>query len=176
CQRSERAVGAAIRAAVASGIIKREEVVVCTKGGYIPLDGAPPPTKEAYHEFLEEEYFNPGVMKPAEVVAGGHCLSPRYLDDQIERSRSNLGLDVIDIYYIHNPEQQLEVMPRHDALAVIRSAFAALEAQVSKGTVASYGCATWNGFRVGPQARNYLSLEELVSIAHEAGGDGHHVK
>src|SRR5436305_14563766 len=71
CQRSERAVGAAIREAIASGVIKREEVVVCTKGGYIPLDGAPPPTKEAYHEFLEEEYFNPGVMKPAEVVAGG---------------------------------------------------------------------------------------------------------
>jgi aryl-alcohol dehydrogenase-like predicted oxidoreductase len=176
CQRSERAVGAAIKEAVASGIIKREEVVVCTKGGYIPLDGAPPTTKEAYHEFLEAEYFAPGVMKSAEVIAGGHCLSPRYLDDQIDRSRNNLGLDVIDVYYIHNPEQQFEVMPRPDALAVIRNAFATMEAQVSKGSIASYGCATWNGFRVAPQARNYLSLEELVSIAREAGGDGHNFK
>ncbi len=38
CQRSERAVGEAIRNAIAMRAIKREEVVVCTKGGYIPLE------------------------------------------------------------------------------------------------------------------------------------------
>jgi len=176
CQRSERAVGTAIKGAIASGTIKREEVVVCTKGGYIPLDGAPPPTKEAYHSFLDSEYFIRGVMRPSDVVAGGHCLSPRYLDDQIERSRNNLGLEVIDVYYIHNPEQQLEAMPRDYALAVIRDAFAAMEAQVGRGSIASYGCATWNGLRVASPARNHLSLEELVSIARETGGDGHHFK
>jgi len=176
CQRSERAVGAALREAIAGGTVKREEVVVCTKGGYIPLEGAPPTTKEGYREFLDAEYFERGVMKPGEVVAGGHCLSPRYLEDQLERSRNNLGLDVIDIYYIHNPEQQLEALARPAVLSAMRDAFAAMEAQVGKGRIGAYGCATWNGFRVTPEAKNHLSLEELVSIAREVGGASHHFK
>jgi aryl-alcohol dehydrogenase-like predicted oxidoreductase len=176
CQRSERAVGTAIRESIAAGTVRREEVVVCTKGGYIPLEGSPPTTKEAYRDFLDIEYFERGVIKPDEVVAGGHCMSPRYLEDQIDRSRNNLGLDVIDIYYIHNPEQQLEAAARPDVLAVMRNAFAAMEAQVKKGSIANYGCATWNGFRVAPEAKNHLSLSELVSIAREVGGTSHHFK
>lgn len=176
CQRSERAVGTAIRESIAAGAVKREEVVVCTKGGYIPLESSPPTTKEAYREFLDNEYFDRGLIKPEEVVAGGHCLSPRYLEDQIDRSRNNLGLDVIDIYYVHNPEQQLDAMPRSDVLAVMRNAFAAMEAQVMKGRIGAYGCATWNGFRVSPEARNHLSLSELTTIAREVGGASNHFR
>jgi aryl-alcohol dehydrogenase-like predicted oxidoreductase len=176
CQRSERAVGEALRDVIISGSIKREEVVVCTKGGYIPLDRTPPATKEGYRGFLESEYFAPGVMQPAEVVSGGHCLAPRYLADQIERSRNNLGLSVIDVYYLHNPEQQLEAVQRENFLTVVRDAFAALEEQVHRGAIGTYGCATWNGFRVPPDSRNYLSLEELVSIAREVAGADHHFR
>jgi hypothetical protein len=42
--------------------------------------------------------------------------------------------------------------------------------------IGNYGCATWNGFRVLPDARNHLSLEELVSVAREVGGEHHHFK
>lgn len=176
CQRSERAIGEALRDTILSGSIKREEVVVCTKGGYIPLDRTPPATKEGYRGFLESEYFAPGVMQPGEVVSGGHCMTPRYLADQIERSRNNLGLSVIDVYYLHNPEQQLEGVHRQDFLTVVRDAFAALEEQVHRGVIGNYGCATWNGFRVPPDSRNHLSLEELVSIARDVAGVDHHFR
>ena len=176
CQRSERAVGAAIRNGVAMRAIKRDEIVVCTKGGYIPLDRNPPPSKDAYRQFLDAEYFGRDVMQPADVVSGGHCLTPGYLDDQIERSRANLGIEVIDVYYLHNPEQQIEVLDRPTFLTVMRDAFVALERQVKRGTIGVYGCATWNGFRMPATARNHLSLEELVSIAREAGGAKHHFK
>ena len=176
CQRSERAIGAAIRNAIAMRAVKREEIVVCTKGGYIPLDKTAPPTKEAYREFLASEYFRRSVMQPSEVIAGGHCLAPAYLDDQIERSRNNLGLEVIDVYYLHNPEQQLDVLDRSHFLRVLRDAFATLEAQVKRGAIGMYGCATWNGFRVTGESRNHLSLEELVSLAREVGGPKHHFK
>ena len=176
CQRSERAIGEALRTVISSGEIKREEIVVCTKGGYIPLERTPPATKEGYRGFLHSEYYGPGVMGPDDVVSGGHCLAPRYLDDQIERSRKNLGLGFIDIYYLHNPEQQLDVLSRPDFLNVMRSAFAALENQVQRGVIGNYGCATWNGFRVLPEARNHLSLQELVTIAREVGGEQHHFK
>jgi aryl-alcohol dehydrogenase-like predicted oxidoreductase len=176
CQRSERAIGQAVRTSIATGAIKREEVVVCTKGGYIPLDRTPPATKEGYRGFLDSEYYGPGVMQPTDVVSGGHCLAPRYLDDQIARSRKNLGLAVIDIYYLHNPEQQLDVLPRPRFLTVMREAFSTLEKHVSRGVIGSYGCATWNGLRVPPETRSHLSLEELVAIAHEIAGDDHHFR
>jgi Predicted oxidoreductases (related to aryl-alcohol dehydrogenases) len=174
CQRSERAIGQAVRTSVATGVIKRDEVVVCTKGGYIPLDRIPPATKEGYRGFLDSEYYGPGVMRPADVVSSGHCLAPGYLEDQIERSRKNLGLDVIDIYYLHNPEQQLDVLPRPDFLTVMRNALSTLEEHVSRGVIGCYGCATWNGLRVPPESRNHLSLEGLVAIAHEIAGEDHH--
>jgi aryl-alcohol dehydrogenase-like predicted oxidoreductase len=176
CQRSERAIGQAVRTSIATGAINREEVVVCTKGGYIPLDRIPPATKEGYRGFLDSEYYGPGVMQPADVVSGGHCLAPGYLDDQVERSRKNLGLAVIDIYYLHNPEQQLDVLPRPKFLAVMRDAFSTLEMQVSRGVIGSYGCATWNGFRVPPETRSHLGLEELVAIAREIAGEDHHFR
>ena len=176
CQRSERAIGEALRTVISSGEIARAEIVVCTKGGYIPLERTPPATREGYRGFLHSEYYGPGIMAPDDVVSGGHCLAPRYLDDQIERSRKNLGLGFIDIYYLHNPEQQLDVLSRQDFLSVMRSAFTALENQVRHGAIGNYGCATWNGFRVRPEARNHLSLHELVTLAREVGGEQHHFK
>jgi aryl-alcohol dehydrogenase-like predicted oxidoreductase len=174
CQRSERALGKAILQAVNSGKIKREHIVVCSKGGYIPLDQNPPATREDYRTFLDEEYFLRGVMDPADVVAGGHCLTGSFIEDQIERSRRNLGLETIDVYYLHNPEQALDTVPRQKFLTMIRDAFSVLERAVESGSIGCYGCATWNGFRVPPESKNHLSLEELVSLAHEAGGASHH--
>lgn len=176
CQRSERALGNAIQKSVTSGKIKREQIVVCSKGGYVPLDRNPPATKEDYRKFLDEEYFVRGIMDPADVVAGGHCLAAPFLEDQIERSRRNLGLETIDVYYIHNPEQTLDTFPREKFLMAVREAFGAMERAVDSGFIGCYGCATWSGFRVSPDSKNHLSLEELVSLAHEAGGMDHHFK
>ena len=176
CQRSERAIGTALRNAFAKGFIARDEIVVCTKGGYVPLDRIPPATKEGYRGFLQSEYYGPGVMAPGDVVSGGHCLAPGYLANQIERSKINLGLAFIDVYYLHNPEQQLDTLDRSAFLETVRAAFSALEDRVARGIIGSYGCSTWAGFRVPPESRSYLSLEELEAIAREVGGTKHHFK
>jgi aryl-alcohol dehydrogenase-like predicted oxidoreductase len=176
CQRSERAIGKAVRESIAKGRVKRDEIVVCTKGGYVPLDRNPPPSREGYLAFLQEEYFDTGVMSAVDLVSGGHCLKPGYIENQIERSRENLGLAVIDVYYLHNPEQQLDVLTRDEFRAVLRDAFDALERNVGAGSIGCYGCATWNGLRVAPGTRNHLSAEELVSVAREVAGEGHHFR
>jgi aryl-alcohol dehydrogenase-like predicted oxidoreductase len=176
CQRSERAIGEAVRILISQGGLKRDEVVVCTKGGYIPLDRTPPATREGYRGFLDSEYFGRGIMLPEDVISGGHCLKPRYLQDQIERSRRNLGLASIDVYYLHNPEQQLDVLDRPTFLSAMADAFSCMEEQVERGIIGCYGCATWNGFRVLPEARNHLSLEELVGLARDIGGKDHSFK
>jgi aryl-alcohol dehydrogenase-like predicted oxidoreductase len=176
CQRSERAVGTAVRNAVGSGLASRDEIVICTKAGYVPLDGAPPESRQQYDEYLDQEYFGRGTMSRSELVAGGHCLAPAFLANQVERSRSNLGIECIDFFYVHNPEQQLDSVDRGRFRDVMLQAFSTLESAVAAGTVGAYGCATWNGFRTFAANRNYLSLTELVDIAREAGGPDHHFR
>ena len=58
----------------------------------------------------------------------------------------------------------------------LRDAFAALEQCVDAGLIASYGCATWNGFRTAPEKRDHLGLADLVRIAREVSGEQHHFR
>lgn len=176
CQRSERAVGRALRGAVDTGVARREEIVLCTKGGYIPLDGQAPAGRAEYDAYLADEYFAPGLMDPSDVVAGGHCLAPGFLANQLARSRENLGVEAIDVYYLHNPEQQLEVLDRGAFLDRLRAAFALLEERVQQREIGVYGCATWNGFRSLPGTRGHLSLADIIAAARDAGGPHHHFR
>lgn len=176
CQRSERAVGTALRALLSSREAARDEIVVCSKAGYIPLDKTPPPTRRDYEALLKAQYFDRGIVRPEEVVAGGHCIAPGYLADQIERSRRNLGISTVDIYYLHNPEQQLDALPREAFTGAITAAFTQLEREVAAGNIGCYGCATWNGFRCRPGERSHLSLAELVRIAEAVAGADHHFR
>ena len=173
CQRSEQAVGVALREAVSDGIA-RDEVIVCTKGGYLPLDGTPPASRADYKAYVQREFLDPGIIAPGELVVDGHCIAPAYLDHQIDRSRENLGVATIDLYYVHNPEQQLDAVDPAEFGQRIRRAFEALEQRVAAGDIGSYGCATWQGFRVDPAARGYLSLSELVDHARAVAGEAHH--
>ncbi|HZX96396.1 MAG TPA: aldo/keto reductase [Myxococcales bacterium] len=168
-QRSERAVGAALRESGRA----RDGIVLCTKGGYIAFEGTRPADARAY---LEEQFVAPGILDPAELVAGCHCMAPRYLDDQIERSRRNLGVECIDVYYLHNPETQLGEVPRAEFLRRLRSAFEALERACADGRIACYGAATWNGYRLEPGEEEYLSLHEVLEAAHAVAGNGHHFR
>ena len=174
CQRSERAVGVALREAISADAVGRDEVIVCTKGGYLPLDGTPPGSRAEYKEYVQREFIDPGIIGPGELVVDGHCIAPAYLDHQIDRSRENLGVATIDLYYLHNPEQQLDAVTPEDFQQRIRRAFETLEQHVANGDIGSYGCATWQGFRVDPSARGYLSLSDLVDHARAVAGDAHH--
>src|SRR5215211_396888 len=47
-QRSERSIGRALKTLAGDHGISRDELVICTKGGYIPFDGAPPRNVREY--------------------------------------------------------------------------------------------------------------------------------
>jgi aryl-alcohol dehydrogenase-like predicted oxidoreductase len=176
CQRSERALGRAVVEAIASGEVRRDELVVCTKGGYVALENEPPTSRAAYDAWLESELFAPGTVTRDELVRGGHSIAPRFLSYQLAKSRANLGLDAIDIYYLHNPEEQLLAVDRATFRDRVRAAFALLEERAEAGEIAGYGCATWAGFRVAPDHRQHLTLAELIALARDVGGTAHHFR
>jgi aryl-alcohol dehydrogenase-like predicted oxidoreductase len=172
-QRSERAIGQALSEVISRGPVQRDEVLIATKGGFLNFDGSEPDDPSDY---FQRTLIDPGFLRPEDVVAGCHVMSPKYLEKQIEVSRQNLGVDTLDIYYLHNPETQTANVAREEFDRRMRAAFAALEKAVGEGKVRIYGTATWNAFRVGQESREALSLTELLRLAEEVGGKDHHFR
>jgi aryl-alcohol dehydrogenase-like predicted oxidoreductase len=168
-QRSERSIGAALKQ-LAAKKITREELILCTKGGYLTPDGSMPADS---NEYFFREYLQPGVFGANDIVAGSHCMTPRFLEDQLGRSLRNLGVDCIDVYYLHNPETQLGEVSRPDFLERVRDAFIYLESAAAAGKIQFYGIATWNGFRQESRALHAMQLGELAEIANDIAGEKH---
>jgi aryl-alcohol dehydrogenase-like predicted oxidoreductase len=171
-QRSERVIGATLAASMAAGEVRREAVVLCTKGGYLPFDGDWPRDPEAW---INTNFIAPGIVEPEEIV-DGHCMAPAYLRHQIAQSKRNLGVACIDLYYLHNPEGQRAALGEEVFGERLREAFAALEVAVAQGHISAYGVATWNGLRAEPTAPEYLALEDLLEVARDVSGDRHHLR
>ena len=168
-QRSERSIGAALKQLFARGF-SREEIVVCTKGGYLTPDGAMPSDP---NDYFFREYIQPGIFNAKDIAAGSHCMTPHYLENQLERSLKNLGLACVDVYYLHNPEAQLGEIAKPEFLNRVREAFVFLESAASAGKLQFYGMATWNGFRQEASERDAMQLNELCRIAREIAGEKH---
>jgi len=169
-QRSERSIGEALRILTEEGGFSRDEIIICTKGGYLPFDGAPPPDVRRY---VEETFVKPGIVGFEDIVGGMHCMAPAYLQNQLEQSLGNMNLDCVDVYYVHNPESQLESVSEEEFYARLRAAFEGLEKSRAQGKVKWYGVATWNGFRVPPESSAYHSLAQMVAIADALAGAQH---
>jgi aryl-alcohol dehydrogenase-like predicted oxidoreductase len=171
-QRSERSIGRALKTLGEKGF-SRDEFFISTKGGYLPFDTIIPPSVE---EYFDVTFAKPGIAKPEDLASGSHCMTPRFLKSQLDQSLRNLGIDFIDLYYIHNPETELQERDRYTFEAKLAKAFEMLEQERSAGRIGAYGVATWNGFRVAPDQQVYHSLERMVGIANHVGGDNHGFK
>lgn len=150
-QRSERAVGQAILKVSATPPFDRNEFIVCSKAGYL-VPGAVP-----------------DGLPPDQIAGGMHCMAPDFISDQLRRSRQNLGIETIDIYYLHNPETQLDSIAPDVFESRLRAAFERLEEHAAQGHIQFYGAATWSGFREPGR----LSLNRMAGIAREVAGDAH---
>jgi aryl-alcohol dehydrogenase-like predicted oxidoreductase len=170
-QRSERNLGAGLKKAIDAKTVTREQVLICTKGGFISGDMGPPA-----REWFQDTYVKPGIATEADFVAGGHCMTPKYLRHEVDLSRKNFGVETIDVYYVHNPETQAAEVGETEFYARLTAAFRELEACVAEGKIQVYGTATWHAYRVAPGTQPYVSLAKVLACAKEAGGDNHHFK
>lgn len=176
CQRSERALCFALQAAMRSGAVRRDELVVCTKGGYIPLNRSMPASRAEYQAYVRKEFIDSEILTAQEIVGGGHSLAPRFIRYCLAKSRQNLGLRTIDLYYVHNPEQQLASVSGDDLYERLAATFAVLEEAADRGDIMRYGIATWDGLRTSPDRHGHLSLERVVEAATRVGGRDHRLR
>ena len=151
--------------------MKRDEVFVSTKGGYFPHDADDPRPMRRY---VQESFLDSGLAPRDEIAQQCHSIAPAYLRDQVARSLANLGLQTIDLYYLHNVETQLGAVDRETFRERMRRAIETLEEEAAAGRIAAWGLATWDGLRVPPEHPEHLSLRAILAMAKEVAGDGHH--
>lgn len=169
-QLAERSVGQALVQLMEQGI-GRDELFVCSKNGYISPDAH---QQEDFKAYFMREYLESRKISPTDIAGGVHCMAPTFLEDQLERSLENLGLETLDLMYLHNgAESQLPVVGPEGFGERLRSAFEYYESARDAGKIRYYGLATWDCFRVPPDSPGYLSLKDVMELARSVGGEHH---
>jgi len=170
-QKAERSVGKAISELIQENKITRDQIFVSSKNGYVTNDAD---VQLDFWEYVKEEYTKKGVVKEGDITSGYHCMTIPYLSDQLDRSLKNLGLDCIDLMYLHNGiEGQIKDVSKEKFLENLKSVFKLYEQKRQEGKIKFYGMATWECFRVTKDNPQYLSLEDTVNMAKEVGGENH---
>ncbi|HMJ14751.1 MAG TPA: aldo/keto reductase, partial [Polyangiaceae bacterium] len=175
---SESLIGQVIADSVRSGSLRREEVLVVSKIGYVQG----PNLKVAEQRQREGRPF-PEMVEYGDGI--WHCLHPEWLEDQLSRSLDRLGLETLDVCLLHNPEYYLsDAVKRgqgpHSALrdsfyARIRAAFAHFEREVARGRLSFYGVSS-NTCTSPPTERDATELSRFLAEARAAGGENHHFR
>jgi len=169
-QKAERSMGNAISQLINNNDISREEIFVSTKNGYVTNDGD---IQEDLMQYVMREYGKTGIVNEGDISPGYHCMTLPYLNDQLERSLKNLGLECIDLMYLHNSVEGQTHLPREQFLKNLKNVFEFYEKKRKEGKIRFYGMATWECFRVTQENPLFLQLSEVMDLAMEVGGTEH---
>jgi aryl-alcohol dehydrogenase-like predicted oxidoreductase len=168
-QRSERDIGKVLHKLLTEEqSLKREEIVIATKAGFVPADseGELSPVEWLERltkgEALKDEDINTLQMGESTIL---HSLHPVFLEYCLEQSRQNLGVETIDIFYLHNPEMAMMALGADAFFRQLEEVFTFLEEKVKEGKILSYGMATWQAFQISPRDNGYIPLEEVKNCA-----------
>jgi len=151
--------------------VKREELIITSKGGFIQLEYPFP--KNPYH-WIKENILDTKLATEQDIELDQHCMTPDFLEWSCRRSLKNIGIESFDIYYLHNPEMQKLTLGKKEFYKKIEAIFKRFEKLADEGLFSSYGVAVWNGFTAENEER--ISLEKLVEIAQKVGGENHRFK
>jgi aryl-alcohol dehydrogenase-like predicted oxidoreductase len=170
--KSEKSIGRALLRLTEDDIISRDEVFICTKNGYITNDGDYP--RIDVMEYMQRMFISTGLIRPDDISSGYNVLSPNYIERCMDKSLTNMHLNTIDLVYIHNAfESWHEDIKREEFMQMLSRVFEVYERYRSNNKIRYYGMATWTCFRLPPDNKEYLSLEEVVDLAEKVGGKQH---
>jgi diketogulonate reductase-like aldo/keto reductase len=107
-QRSQRTVGAALSKALLDKQVFREELFLASRVGYLDEDIDKATDAAARKTALASKKVQTSDFH------GANCLHPLFIKDQVESSRQNLGVETLDLVYLHNPENWLPHLSQAD--------------------------------------------------------------
>ncbi|MFH1198004.1 MAG: aldo/keto reductase [bacterium] len=169
---SEILVGHVLKDLFGGFTLKREDIIIVTKGGYLQGNNLQIAIEKERNQipFKEIVQCNPELW---------HCIHPDFLEDQISRSLKRMNLDYVNVYMLHNPEYFLNytyLSSEHDLIeeyySRIYNAFVHLEKEVASGRIRHYGVSS-NTFGDSPTKRDFTSLEKVISVANNISSNNH---
>ncbi|MEN9810704.1 MAG: hypothetical protein RLZZ488_2271 [Pseudomonadota bacterium] len=173
---SELLIGQTLANLVSSGALTREQVVLVSKAGYAQGN-----TLELVQQREREGRPFAPVFKFGSDL--WYSLDPEFILDQLERSRTRLGVECLDVFLIHNPEYMLKAF-EHNAVpaeqarvefyAQLKRCFTALEDAVGRGWLRAYGVSS-NTLGATTDDPTAVSLQRLVDTA-KAVSENHSFK
>jgi aryl-alcohol dehydrogenase-like predicted oxidoreductase len=170
--KSEKSIGKALLRLTKDGVASRDQVFISTKNGYITNDGDYPNVDVM--EYIHRMYIQTEVITADDISSGYNIMNPNYLAKCIDKSLMNMHLSTIDLVYIHNAfESWNQDVSRRQFMEMLAKVFEVYEKYRSENKIRYYGMATWTCFRVPPDNREYLSLEQAVRTAEGVGGKNH---
>lgn len=173
---SELLIGNVLDDLIGSGKIKREDITIVTKAGYIQGRNYryALKRKEQGHPFENVVEYDEGMW---------HSINPDFLEDQINRQLLRLDQNkpggYIDAYLLHNPEYYLayarlnaydKTEAQEEYYKRIKKAFEFLEEKVKEGKIIYYGISS-NTFPSKSVMFDFTSIERVVDIAREVSWD-----
>lgn len=169
-QESEKDIGKAINELISQNKITREELIICSKGGFIQLEY---PFPQNPYKWIEENIIHKSLATKEDIELDQHCMSADFLEYSCRKSIKNLGIKALDIYYLHNPETQLKRLGKEKFLEEIEKIFTRFEKLADDGLFAYYGVAVWNAFVYTEDNIEHINIQQLFDIAKKVGGENH---
>lgn len=169
--KSEKTIGKALQILVHKYKFNREEILLCSKIGFVPDDAE---TGNLGHTFVGE-LIEEGKMDFNEVIYSDnkrpiHCIHPEYLKSQLEHSLNNLNVETLDVLYLHNLYESQFMLPKELFITRLQKALETLELFRTEGKIRNYGIATWNSLRVDSSNTQHCNIQELVELAERVCG------
>jgi aryl-alcohol dehydrogenase-like predicted oxidoreductase len=176
---SERLVGSVLAELVASGEIRRDELIVVSKIGYVQGENLK----------LAESREKSGRPYPEVVKYGDgiwHCIHHEFLADQLMLSLDRLGLTTLDVCLLHNPEYYFSEAKHRgetdleklcaDFYTRLERAFVYFESQVLEGRLQYYGVSsnTIASPSDDPEATSLARMIQAAKAAAQSVGSAHH--
>ena len=167
-------VGQALKLLQSEHGISRDQLFVSSKIGYVPEDGDRGLTLENYIRKLVSEK----VIEQDDVVGEVHCMTPGYLNHQIDESLRNLNLETLDLMYLHNAaESQMPLVGEEKFYDKLAKAFEVFETAISDNKIRAYGMATWICLRSPPEEKDiHMSIMKILETAEKVAGKNHGLK
>ena len=158
-----------------SGIITREEVFISSKAGllYGDISAKLPPMK-----YLSEKLENKGISIEdfSEYEGLFQTLNPAFYEIALNKSLENLGLEMIDVYYIHIPEITKLKLTEDEFYEKMEMLIRWYETKCFEGKIRYYGIAF--EFMVEEPFENkwHIEIERIKNIARKVSGEKNHFK
>ena len=171
--RSEKDEGAAIRKLISDGVLQREDFCITSKAGLLFGDITERMNPQTY---LEKKLKPCGITREDFFEYDGlfQTLNPAFFEIALEKSLQNLGLETIDIHYIHIPEITRAGIDEASFYDSMESLFRWYEGKVKEGKIRHFGIALEFMGKEPENEKWHFELEELKKRALKAGnGDSH---